>query len=241
MAENNKNGFEPGLPTRAAGTRAVRPKDAATLIIYRLRKGHVEVLMGERHSAHRFQPQRYVFPGGVVDAGDSRVRCAEAMREDEFAMLSRSAKPARARALVAAAVRETFEEAGLVFGKPDPEPGRSAPKNWREFFDTGMAPDFSNIRYVARAVTPPIRPMRFNARFFMVDAKHAIGDLRGNGELLNLTFVPLVETEKLEMPRITAKILGDVDTLARRPPRPDPTRKVPFYRHIGGTHVAFME
>ena len=74
-----------------------------------------------------------------------------------------------------------------------------------------------------------------------LDAKHAIGDLRGNGELLNLTFVPLVETEKLDMPRITAKILGDVDALARRPPRPDPRRKVPFYRHIGGAHVAFME
>ena len=241
MAKKNQTGFEPGLPTRPPGTRAVRPKDAATLIIYRIRHRHVEVLMGERHSAHRFQPQRYVFPGGVVDAGDSRVRCAEAMRTDVFAMLSRSAKPARARALVAAAVRETFEEAGLVFGRPDPEPGRSAPKNWREFFDTGMAPDLSNIRYVARAVTPPLRPMRFNARFFMVDAKHAIGDLRGNGELLNLTFVPLVETENLEMPRITTKILGHVDELARRPPRPDPRRKVPFYRHIGGTHVAFME
>ncbi len=241
MAKNNQSGLEPGLPTRDPATRAVRPKDAATLIIYRLRKGHVEVLMGERHSAHRFQPQRYVFPGGVVDPSDSRVRCAEAVPKDVFAMLSRSAKPARARALVAAAVRETFEEAGLVFGGPDPAPGRPAPENWREFFDTGMAPDLSNIRYVARAVTPPIRPMRFNARFFMVDAKHAIGDLRGDGELLNLTFVPLVETEKLDMPRITAKILGDVDALARQPPRPDPRRKVPFYRHIGGAHVAFME
>ncbi len=241
MAKNNQTGIEPGLPMRDPGTRAVRAKDAATLIIYRIRNGDVEVLMGERHSAHRFQPQRYVFPGGVVDPTDSRVRCAEAMRADVFAMLSRSAKPARARGLVAAAVRETFEEAGLAVGGPDPEPGRPAPENWREFFDTGMAPDFSNIDYVARAVTPPNRPMRFNARFFMVDAKHAIGDLRGNGELLNLTFVPLVETENLEVPRITAKILGHVDELARRPPRPDPSRKVPFYRHIGGAHVAFME
>lgn len=236
-----QNGFEPGLPTRKPGTRAVRPRDAATLIIYRIRKGQVEVLMGERHSAHRFQPQRYVFPGGVVDPSDGRVRSAEPARDDVLAQLSRSAKPARARGLVAAAVRETFEEAGLLIGKPDPEPTRSAPKNWTEFFDTGMAPDFSNLVYVARAVTPPLRPMRFNARFFMIDAKHTVGDLGGDGELLNLTYVPLAETEKLKMPRITAKILTSVGELATNPPRRDARRKVPFYRHIGGTHVAFME
>ncbi len=241
MAGKQQNSFEPGLPLRDPGTRAVRPKDAATLIIYRIRNRHVEVLMGERHSRHQFQPRRYVFPGGGVERSDSRVRSAAPVRSDVDAMLSRTATPARARALVAAAVRETFEEAGLVIGRPDPEPDRSAPKNWAEFFRTGMAPDFSNIDYVARAVTPSIRPIRFNARFFMIDARHTAGDLQGSGELLNLTFMTLAETANLEMPRITAKILGHVDQLARKPPRPDARRKVPFYRHVGGAHVAFME
>ncbi|MHA1108773.1 MAG: NUDIX hydrolase [Alphaproteobacteria bacterium] len=241
MAKTRKHSYEPGLPERAAGTRAVRPRDAATLIIYRIKRGHVEVLMGERHRKHKFQPQRYVFPGGAVDRSDSRVRSGAPARSDLLAMLERSATPARARGLVAAAVRETFEEAGLVIGCPDPEPSRSSPKNWTEFFDTGMAPDFSNISYVARAVTPPIRPMRFNARFFMIDAKHTIGELAGDGELLNLTYIPLAETPALKLARITQIILGRVDELARKPPRADSRRKVPFFVHMNGAHHSFME
>ena len=54
----------PEQPVKAPGTRAVRPKDAATLIIYRQRRGAVEVLMGQRHRKHKFLPERYVFPGG---------------------------------------------------------------------------------------------------------------------------------------------------------------------------------
>jgi len=241
MAKPRHHSYEPGLPVRKAGTRAVRPRDAATLIIYRLRRGHVEVLMGERHHKHKFQPQRYVFPGGGVDPTDSRVRHAEPPRKDVITMLERTATPARARGLIAAAVRETFEEAGLVIGRPDPEPGRSVPQNWLPFFDTGLAPDFSNLNYVARAVTPPIRPIRFNARFFMIDARHCIGDLQGSGELLNLTYVPLAETRKLELARITQIILDRVDDLARNPPHADARRRVPFFRHIGGAHRMFME
>lgn len=242
MAEPKQGGFEPGLPVRKPGTRAVRPKDAATLIVYRTNgRGKVEVLMGERHHKHRFQPQRYVFPGGVVEPADSRVRGATPARADVLAMLSRTATPARARALVAAAVRETFEEAGLVIGTPDPEPGRSVPGNWRDFFATGLAPAFDRIDYVARAVTPPIRPMRFNARFFMVDAAHTQGELAGNGELLNLTFVSLDDTRDLDMPRITAKILTHVGELALNPPPMSVDRTVPFYRHVGGSHIGVEE
>ena len=241
MAEKGRNSYEPGLPVRDPGTRTVRPRDAATLIIYRMRNGHVEVLMGERHRKHKFQPHRYVFPGGGVERSDSRVRSAAPPRGDVIKMLERTATPARARGLIAAAVRETFEEAGLLIGQPDPEPNRSAPKNWQPFFDAGMAPDFSNLNYVARAVTPSIRPIRFNARFFMIDAKHCVGDLQGSGELLNLTYVPLAETPKLELARITQIILGRVDDLARKPPRADARRKVPFFRHMSGAHRTFME
>ena len=66
----------PPQPERAPGTRAARPRDAATLIIYREHRGTIEVLMGERHHKHKFLPQRYVFPGGRVDPEDSRVRAA---------------------------------------------------------------------------------------------------------------------------------------------------------------------
>ena len=129
-------------------------------------------------------------------------------------------------ALVAAAVRETFEEAGLMIGAPDPTPGRTVPEKWRHFFATGMAPDLSDITYVARAVTPPWRPIRFNARFLMIDARHVQGDLGGGtGELINLTFVPVPETQKLELALITTRGLEPGEDPARNPPPPRARRK----------------
>ena len=85
----------PEEPVRKPGTKAVRPKDAATLIIYRERGDTVEVLMGKRHRKHKFLPERYVFPGGRVDPHDSRVRCATPIRDDVAELLTRRATPAR--------------------------------------------------------------------------------------------------------------------------------------------------
>lgn len=232
----------PEHPTREAGTRAPRPRDAATLIIYREHRGAIEVLMGERHHKHRFLPQRYVFPGGRVDPEDSRVRPARPVRDDVLTLLTRRATPARARALVAAAVRETFEEAGLMIGARDPAPGRTVPENWRNFFATGMAPDLGDITYVARAVTPPWRPIRFNARFLMIDARHVQGDLGGGtGELINLTFVPVAETQKLELALITKRVLELVEDLARNPPPPGARKTVPHFVHNGTYHEIVEE
>ena len=89
---------------------------------------------------------------------------------------------------------------------PDPEPGRPVPGNWKPFFDLGLAPSFEHIDYVARAVTPHWRTIRFNARFFMVDHRHVSGDLAGSGELLDLTYVPLPETASLELSLVTLRV-----------------------------------
>lgn len=231
----------PPQPVRKAGTKAPRPKDAATLIIYRFAGKNVEVLMGQRHSKHKFLPQRYVFPGGRVDARDSRVRTATTLRPDVEELLSRRAKPARVRALAAAAVRETFEEAGLIIGKPDAEPKRSVPKNWRPFFDLGVAPCFENLNYVARAVTPHWRPIRFNARFFMIDHRHVEGELGGDGELLKLSYIPIPETKEFELPLITTRVMELVENLARNPPAPKKRRTVTYFQHNGKFHDMFDE
>ena len=228
-------------PVKEPGAKAVRPKDAATLIIYRQRRNKLEVLMGRRHRKHKFLPQRYVFPGGRVDPQDSKVRSATPIRDDVAKLLTRRATPARARGLIAAAVRETFEEAGLIIGKPDPEPGRSAPANWRLFFDTGMAPSFEQLTYVARAVTPPWRPMRFNARFFMVDHKYVAGELGGDGELLDLTYVPIKDTRELELPLITTRVLEMAEDLALHPPAPGQLETVTFFKHNGNFHDMIRE
>ena len=226
---------------RAPGTRAPRPRDAATLIVYRIRRGTVEVLLGQRHRRHSFLPERYAFPGGRVDPHDSRVRAAAPMRPDVEALLARKTTPARARGLIAAAVRETFEETGLLVGAPDPEPHRPVPAGWRPFFATGMAPALDRLSYVARAVTPHWRPLRFDARFFMVDSAHLTGTLGGSGELLNLGYVPVAETRRLELPLITTRVLELVEDLARDPPKPGARKAVPRFVHNGEHHEIYME
>src|SRR5512132_1324635 len=114
-------------------SRALRPRDAATLIIVR-RDGMAtpRVLMGKRHASHAFMPNKYVFPGGRLDAADCRVRPSKDLHPATLAkLLARMrGKPteARARGLAHAAVRETWEETGLLFGhaKPGEAPDLSA-------------------------------------------------------------------------------------------------------------------
>ena len=223
-----------GKPSDAP-SRASRPRDAATLIITRRRAGRVEVLMGERHQRHSVHPQRYVFPGGKVDRYDSRVRAVAPVPPTVMDLLTRRATPGRARALIAAVVRETFEETGLIVGAPDPEPHKPVHEHWQPFFATGMAPDFTRIAYVARAVTPAGRPVRFNVRFFMIDAAHVQGDMGGNGELLNLQYVPVTEGQSLDMPNITRRILAHVDEITRDGV-PVERLTVPCFRYGGIAH-----
>jgi len=226
---------------RAPGTAAVRPRDAATLVLYRRRGRGIEVLMGERHGKHRFMPNRYVFPGGRVDATDWRIRAASELTPDVAARLGRSATPARARALAIAAIRETFEECGLLLGAPDPTPDRPVPAGWAAMFDAGFAPALDALDYVARAVTPPYRPMRFDARFFVADARRVAGEISGSGELLDLRWVPIRDARDLPIPRITEMMLGHVaDLLRAGRPRAE-GRPVPLYHYRHGRHVQTRE
>jgi 8-oxo-dGTP pyrophosphatase MutT (NUDIX family) len=156
---------------RKAGAAAVRPRDAATLIVVRRDGPQPRVLMGRRNRGHDFMPGKWVFPGGGVDRGDARAPAAAELRPEVAAKLALTAperRPALPRALALAAVRETFEEAGLLLAKPAaPRPGVGP---WRPFLALGAAPDLSALTFVARAITPPYRPKRFDARFFMAEA-----------------------------------------------------------------------
>ena len=228
---------------RKRGIPAPRPRDAATLIIYRPLKCSVEILMGVRHKSHKFLPDRYVFPGGGVERGDSRVRVASPVSERTQRLLMRKTKKARARGLVAAAVRETFEETGLIVGGKDPDPAKSVPKKWSKFFQTGFAPNLKDLDYIARAVTPHWRPIRFNARFFMVNAEKLTGVLRGNGELLNLQYFNMEKAFELELPLITKRVLELVALHAGTPAHhkvaePD---QIVFFKHNGEYHDMIRE
>ena len=98
---------------------AVVPRDAATVMVLRSAPA-VEVLMLRRTAAMKFAPGAYVFPGGSVDPADyvSEIGWQGPSPEEFGARLGATA--AVARALVCAAVRETFEESGLLLaGAPD--------------------------------------------------------------------------------------------------------------------------
>lgn len=156
--------------------RSPRPRDAATLILLRTDAGRPRVLMGRRASGHAFMPDKWVFPGGRLDRGDWFMPVATDLCPEVAAAVAAPpcrplASPLRlARALALAAVRETFEEAGLVVGRPAPVPAR-VPSGWARFAGAGVLPDLSGLAYLARAVTPPGRSRRFDARFFLARAE----------------------------------------------------------------------
>ena len=187
-----------------------RIRDAATLVLVRMRGKTPEVLMGERSSGHVFYPHHYVFPGGRVDRSDGYVSPATTLRPEVMTRLSRSASPRRAQALALAAVRETFEEAGLILGASADRPKRP-PKGWGPFYDTGYGPALDGLTYIYRAVTPPGRPRRFNARFFVADYEQvaATADV-DQDELLKLHWRDLDSALDLKIRPITAIVLKEI-------------------------------
>jgi len=216
------------------------PRDAAALVITRAGPREASVLLGQRHRGHVFMPNKFVFPGGRVDPSDARAPFAAALRPEVLHKLARGCTEARARALALAAVRETFEEAGLLVGRRAAEVPRTRARAWAAFLAHGVVPALDALEYVARAITPPGEHRRFDTRFFWVDAAHvhdaAGAALTGSGELLDLRWVPLSETSALDLPEATAMVVAEVARrLAARDPRALP---VPFARYTrGGVRV----
>jgi 8-oxo-dGTP pyrophosphatase MutT (NUDIX family) len=193
--DDNPGGTAEAKP--AAPSRAVRPRNAASLLLWRRGAKGLELLMGLRHARHRFLPNVLVFPGGRVDRGDHRAKSVAELPERTRRLLLRNAPPSLARALGVAAARELHEETGLVLGRME---GHM------------LWPDLSVLDYLCRAVTPPNRFMRFNARFLIAPAEAAHGTLRGSGELEELRFFTPEEATRHKMISITAKVLAEFET-----------------------------
>ncbi len=209
-----------------------RPKDAATLILTRGGRGRAEVLMGRRAPGHVFMASKWVFPGGRIERGDFAAASASELPPPDLARLAREVPVRRARALALAAVRETFEETGLLLAEPAPPVPAGGP--WREFRAEGALPDLAALSYIARAVTPPGRSRRFDARFFMADAAALLHPepTAGCGELDEIAWIRLDETAGLDLPAITRFVLGEVRARLEQPDRP-----LPFVRMVRGRHL----
>jgi 8-oxo-dGTP pyrophosphatase MutT (NUDIX family) len=203
-------------------TPPVRPRDAASLILLRQGGAGLEVLIGRRGKGARFMPGRYVFPGGRVAAEDARPWQGEDGSDDARRLL----------ALKRAALRETFEETGLVIGraaamKPPPN-GAGLPVE-RAYVERGIAPALDLLRLVGRAITPTNSPIRFHARFFLADGRHAVGELMASEELDDLHWHPIETDPPGTMQNVTRFMLGCAIDVWRDAAPAEP----PLYWHRG--------
>ena len=219
------------------------PRDASTLIILDRKGDEPRLLMGRRHEGHKFMPGLFVFPGGRVDRFDGSVPAAGELhpmvRDKIVTTLRRRPSERRARALALAAIRETYEEAGLLLGRRDEDGFEARHDDWRAFSRHGVRPDLSGFRLIARAITPPGRSRRFDAWFFAVDADaiaHRL-DAGPSGELQELHWLTLDETAALELPVITATVIAELRERLHRDPQMKPTTDIPFFHLRGKTFL----
>jgi 8-oxo-dGTP pyrophosphatase MutT (NUDIX family) len=224
----------------AVPPKVLRPRDAATLIIVDTAAGEPRVLLGRRRMDLVFMPGRYVFPGGRVDPADRHVAVEHDLDPGNIRNLMVEMKgnpsPARARALALAAVRETFEEAGLLIGTPAASVTPPKAGVWHAFFAHGFRPALAQLTFFARAITPPGRPRRYDTRFFCVAAdavSHRIGT--ADGELSDLEWHSIEQARALELPNITRVVLEDLSERIAAGAMQKCDVPVPFYHRRNGT------
>ena len=191
----------------------IRP--AATVVLWRESAQGPQVLMGQRGEGAVFMPSKFVFPGGRVDAEDHAAARPGFLSPDCARRLSlmaaEDAPPPEV--LVAAALRELTEETGLNLA----------------------AMEHPSLRFIFRAITPPGRTRRFDARFLLAHADGLDGDgndfATASGELQHLRWLPLPEARALDLPFITEVVLAEVAVLVTGGDQPG----VPFFDNSGPT------
>ena len=224
---------------RETGAKAVKPRDAATLII--VKNGDTpRVLMGKRAATHKFMPNKFVFPGGRLDYIDQRLRVTSTLPAPVMVRLTaetrRNVSANKLTGLALASIRETFEETGLIVGTPSDKALKSSNNIWQAYFDHGVEPPLEKMDLIARAITPPYRTRRFDTRFFMVHDDALFDTERTShgpsGELLDLHWLTLDEARERELPAITRMILDVVEERLVLPRAKQLEAPAPFVRFI---------
>lgn len=216
----------------ALGNGPLRPRDAATLILLDRSGPTHKVLIGRRHLKHAFMPGKFVFPGGRTDPVDSRIPVASGLHPCvEEKLVGKRTSHARARAIALSAVRETYEEAGLLIGQRGDF--STTKTDWQGFAENGVRPSLANLRLVARAITPPGRVRRFDTRFLLAFRDDVAVELPNGGpteELEEIVWLPIAEAMDADLPSITRTILEELAARLKTDPDLDPAFEVPFYR-----------
>ena len=180
-------------------------RDAATIVV--LRHGaKPSVLMGQRGAAASVMPSKFVFPGGAIDPGDFSSGHLSAVCSSRLRSFAGRPLP---DAIAGAALRELGEETGLRLR------------------------DAAPLQFIFRAITPPGRSRRFDARFLLADAHSVLGSSTdfslADQELAHLQWVPLDAARNLDLPFITEVVLAEVAAIARG----EDQQGVPFFDNSG--------
>jgi 8-oxo-dGTP pyrophosphatase MutT (NUDIX family) len=202
--------------------RPARPKRSASLILLDRSGLELRVLLGRRGADQKFMPNKYVFPGGKTDQGDHRAKLTAGLREQDrerlFIALGKKASAASASAIAVSALRETREETGLL-----------------------LRADLSLLRLVARAVTPPVYPHRYDTHFFAAFCDEALHEasagLIASEELLDLSWHSFKAAKSLALPDITRVILEETEARLLADPQLQTDLPIPFFAMHRGRMV----
>ncbi|MGZ4204102.1 MAG: NUDIX hydrolase [Actinomycetota bacterium] len=179
--EKARSPFE--MPPDLEPADPVVPRDSSTVIVLRDDCGDLEVFMLERHLQSDFAGGAYVFPGGTLDEADLDPALAGLVDGWEELAAQMNESPEVARALAVCAIRETFEEAGILIARhADGTPVQLDDPAWQDrrrdlaarvltpvtlANETGIRYAADLLRFWQRWITPVFAPRRYDTRFFI--------------------------------------------------------------------------
>lgn len=190
--------------------------------------------MGRRRPRAAFLPNVYVFPGGRLDRSDARTPPGMALRPEVEEKVKRRCRQSPASALALAALRETYEETGLLIcGAPNRLKIGIETPILQAYNAAALKPDLRQLDYIARAITPPASSRRFNTRFFITRGDDAQGRLLQDGELLDLQWIRLDEASKtLKTIDVTNFVLKEAAIFTAASPKARASRRTPLFCYV---------
>lgn len=192
--------------------------------------------MGRRRPENVFLPDKWVFPGGRLESEDRTIRAASELHPGDASALSHGVEQPdgaiHANALALAAVRELYEETGHALACRADQ-ADTLDDVWPDFRALHLRPALAPLRLIARAITPPGRPRRYDTRFFIASRADVIEDAgRADGEFTALEWFDFDGARALDLPNITRRVLGDLENMLNAPGGAG-FGPVPFYHQEG--------
>jgi 8-oxo-dGTP pyrophosphatase MutT (NUDIX family) len=199
------NDISPASEAVRAKPAIVRPRDAASLILLRGKGRDLELLAGRRPKTVKFMPGVWVFPGGAIDPEDRRTWRVETGGAHLPPVLARSAR---------AALRETWEEVGVLVGRRGEAPPPSPAERHRfspveaAYAGQGVSAALDTLTYIGRAITPTRVFRRYNTRFFLADGEAVFGEPASSDELEDAGWHPIGRKELVPFRDVTQFMLA---------------------------------